>query len=326
MKNNQPRNNGKQQRQATSSDYQQLLRFRALCCYVSDEDMTGFTLLYNTAWTLQIGQDPRQTARLRPDHLPDQDPARLANMFYKTTYNNPVPPPPPRHLFFKLNAQNLYLNLTYPTRKQPTTQHRKTTKASDFLRLPATAEISGPLLLCIRWRHDWLYATVQHGLDTTIWPRSATDSQVAARPSARPRPCPFGEHVLQDNLQQPCPPPHLFFKLNAQILYLNLTHPTRKTTNHATPENNKGKRLPQITSNCWDFGPFAAMYPMKTWLALRYCTTQPGHYKVAKIRDRQPGCGQTICLTKTLPVWRTCFTRQLTTTLPPPPPFFKLNA
>ena len=210
MKNNQPRNTGKQQRQATSSDYQQLLRFRALCCYVSDEDMTGFTLLYNTAWTLQFGQDPRQTARLRPDHLPDQDPAR--------------------------------------------------------------------------WRTS-----------------------------------------LQDNLQQPSSslPRHLFFKLNAQILYLNLTHPTRKTTNHATPENNKGKRLPQITSNCWDFGPFAAMYPMKTWLALHYCTTRPGHYKVAKIRDRQPGCGQTICPTKTLPVWRTCFTRQLTTTLPcPPPPLY----
>ena len=57
--------------------------------------MTGFTLLYNTAWTQQFSQDPRQTARLLPDHLPDQDPARLANMFYKTTYNNPAPPPTP---------------------------------------------------------------------------------------------------------------------------------------------------------------------------------------------------------------------------------------
>ena len=52
----------------------------------------------------------------------------------------------------------------------------------------------------------------------------------------------------KDDLQQPCP--LLFFKLNSFILYLNLTHPTRKTTTHATPENNKGKRRPQITSNC----------------------------------------------------------------------------
>ena len=169
--------------------------------------MTGFTLLYNTAWTQQCGQNPRQTARLRLDHLPDKGPARLANMFYKAIYNNPAPPPPPRHLFFKLNA-----------------------------------------------------------------------------------------------------------------LYLNLTHPTRKTTTHATSENNKGKRRPQITSNYRDFGPFAAIYPMKTWLALRYCTTQPGHNNAAKIRDRQPGCGLTICPIKALPVWRTCFTRQFTTTLPPPPP------
>ena len=122
-------------------------------------------------------------------------------------------------------------------------------------------------------------------------------------------------------------------KFNARIIYVNLTHPTPKTTTHATSENNKGKRRPQITSNYRDFGPFAAMYPMKTWLALRYCTTQPGHNNAAKIRDRQPGCGLTICPIKALPVWWTCFTRQFTTTLPCPPPppaprhlFFKLNA
>ena len=53
--------------------------------------MTGFTLLYNTAWTQQSGLNPRQTARLRLDHLPDKGPARLANMFYKAIYNNPAP-------------------------------------------------------------------------------------------------------------------------------------------------------------------------------------------------------------------------------------------
>ena len=66
--------------------------------------MTGFTLLYNTAWALQGSRDPRQTARLRLDNLPDQGPARLANMFYKTNYNNPVPPPPPPAYSLTLNA------------------------------------------------------------------------------------------------------------------------------------------------------------------------------------------------------------------------------
>ena len=64
--------------------------------------MTGFTLMYNMAWTQQSGLNPRQTAGLRLDHLPGKGPARLANMFYKTNYNNPAPLP--RHLFFKLNA------------------------------------------------------------------------------------------------------------------------------------------------------------------------------------------------------------------------------
>ena len=130
----------------------------------------------------------------------------------------------------------------------------------------------------------------------------------------------------KDNLQSPLP---FSLKFNAWILSNNLTHPTQKTTTHATSENNKGKRRPQITSNYRDFGPFAAIYPMKTWLALRYCTTRPGHNNAAKIRDRQPGCGLTICPIKALPVWRTCFTRQFTTTLSPPSPrhlFFKLNA
>ena len=240
-------------------------------------------------------------------------------MAKKTTYKSPLP------FSLKFNAWILYVNLTHPTRKTTTHATSENNKGKRRPQITSNYRDFGPFAAMYPMK-TWLalrYCTTPPGHNNLAKIRDRqpgcglTICPIKALPVWRT--C----FTRQFTATLPPPPPrHLFFKLNAQILYLNLTHPTRKTTTHATSENNKGKRRPQNTSNYRDFGPLAAIYPMKTWLVLRYCTTRPGHNNLAKIRDRQPGCGLTICPIKALPVWRTSFTRQFTTTLPPPTTYF----